>query len=58
MIETILDTTDWAVVSLDRLDLSGKLNRSDSDDDDDDDDDDVDDTNDDAQAGGDAGREG
>ena len=52
MIETILDTTDWAVVSLDRLDLSGKLNRSDSGDGDDGD------TNDDAQAGGDAGREG
>ena len=27
VIETILDTTDWNVVSLDRLDLSGKLNR-------------------------------
>merc|ERR1711953_946619 len=29
VIETILDTTDWAVVSLDRLDLSGRVNRLD-----------------------------
>merc|ERR1711910_290227 len=29
VIETILDNTDWSVVSLDRLDLSGKLNRLD-----------------------------
>ena len=27
VIETILDTTDWNVVSLDRLDLSGRVNR-------------------------------
>jgi dTDP-glucose 4,6-dehydratase len=27
LIETILDTTDWEVVSLDRLDFSGNLNR-------------------------------
>ena len=27
VVETILDTTDWAVVSLDRLDLSGRQNR-------------------------------
>ena len=27
VIETILDTTDWNVVSLDRLDLSGRINR-------------------------------
>ena len=27
LIETILDTTDWNVVSLDRLDLSGRINR-------------------------------
>ena len=27
MVETILDTTNWNVVSLDRLDLSGRINR-------------------------------
>ena len=27
VIETILDTTNWNIISLDRLDLSGKLNR-------------------------------
>ena len=27
LIETILDTTDWTIVSLDRLDFSGNLNR-------------------------------
>ena len=27
LIETILDTTDWTIVSLDRLDYSGNLNR-------------------------------
>ena len=27
VIETILDSTDWNVVSLDRLDLSGRINR-------------------------------
>ena len=29
LIETILDTTDWTIVSLDRLDYSGNLNRLD-----------------------------
>ena len=27
LIETILDNTDWTIVSLDRLDFSGNLNR-------------------------------
>ena len=27
VVETILDTTNWNVVSLDRLDLSGRINR-------------------------------